>query len=324
MFLSRLLSLTSACLVMAGCASSQPTNPGSNAAALPTPDYPDVITVERGGFTPEGIEYDHRNQRFMLGSFIEGRVYALAEDGSLTTVVEDSDVDAIIGIEVEEDRNRILAAIADPGVFAGQTTGFARVGIFDLATGERLGLYDLDAAYTDAPADTRFFPNDVVADEAGNIYVTDSFAVVVYKLDTNGQASVFVTRDKFPENQSINGIISHPDGYLLIAGSGTGVLYKVDVRNPDSFSLVGLPGKFPGIDGMVWDSQGNLVMTTTGRTIGLSSRDNWASAQIEFAVPQGPASTVARVGDALYMVHPHFADQDPPTVERVNINTESP
>ena len=273
--------------------------------------------MERGGFTPEGIEYDHFNQRFLLGSFIEGKVFALAANGELTTVVDDPDVDAIIGIEVEEDRQRILAAIADPGVFAGQTNGFALVGVFDLNSGARLDLISLDDVYIDAPAETRFFPNDLVADSTGNIYVTDSFAVVVYKIDTQGAASVFVRRNQFPETQSINGIISHPDGYLLIAGSGTGVLYKADTRYPENFSVVGLPEKFPGIDGMVWDANGNLVMTSSGRTVVLNSHDNWASAQLVAAAPQGAASTVARVGDDVYVVYPHFADQEPPTVEKV-------
>lgn len=315
MSLPRILALAGAALCTAAC--STPTS--SQSAMSRVPDYPDVITAERGGFTPEGIEYDHVNQRFLLGSVVDGSVYALASDGRLTPVVTDTDVAAIVGIEVEENRQRILAASADPDVFSGQSTGFAEVGIYDLNTGARLDLVDLDAAYVNAPEGTRFFPNDVVGDEAGNIYITDSFAVVVYKVDTAGRASVFVTRDKFPQDQSINGIISHPDGYLLIAGSGTGVLYKVDVRDPDRFSIIGLPEKFPGIDGMVWDAEGNLVMTTRGRTVALSSRDNWTTAQRVFAVPQGPASTVARVGDSLYLVYPHFADQDPPTIEKVAV-----
>ena len=300
------------CLGLSAC-----SNTSSVSSANIVPDYPDIITVERGGFTPEGIEYDHFNQRFLLGSFIEGKVFALAANGELTTVVDDPDVDAIIGIEVEEDRQRILAAIADPGVFAGQTNGFALVGVFDLNSGARLDLISLDDVYIDAPEETRFFPNDLVADSTGNIYVTDSFAVVVYKIDTQGAASVFVRRNQFPETQSINGIISHPDGYLLIAGSGTGVLYKADTRYPENFSVVGLPEKFPGIDGMVWDANGNLVMTSSGRTVVLNSHDNWASAQLVAAAPQGAASTVARVGDDVYVVYPHFADQEPPTVEKV-------
>ncbi len=313
----RYLLLPILCLGLTAC-----SNTGLMSSANMIPEYPDIITVERGGFTPEGIEYDHLNQRFLLGSFIEGKVFALAANGELNTLVDDPDVDAIIGIEVEEGRNRILAAIADPGVFAGQTNGFARAGVFDLATGARLALVSLDNAYIDAPADTRFFPNDLVGDTMGNIYVTDSFAVVVYKVDAQGNASVFVRRDQFPENQSINGIISHPDGYLLIAGSGTGVLYKADIRNAENFSLVGLPEKLPGIDGMVWDAEGNLVMTSSGRTVVLNSHDNWVSAQLIATAPQGAASTVARVGGNVYVVYPHFADQEPPTVEKVFFENE--
>ena len=137
----RYFLLSFLCLGLTAC-----SNTGSVSSASMMPDYPDIITVERGGFTPEGIEYDHLNQRFLLGSFIEDKVFALAANGELTTVVDDPDVDAIIGIEAEEDRQRILAAVADPGVFAGQTSGFARVGVFDLTSGARLALVSLDDA----------------------------------------------------------------------------------------------------------------------------------------------------------------------------------
>lgn len=315
---SSLFTLTLISIVLPGCAATGATAPAGNGM----PAYPDVITAEKGGFTPEGIEYDNLNHRFMMGSVVEGRVYAMDGEGRLTVVADDPDVDSVVGIEVEEERGRILAASADPDVFAGQTNGFAELAVFDLNSGQRQALVDLSAAYTDAPEGTRFFPNDVVADIAGNIYVTDSFALVVYKVDTSGKASVFISRDQFPENQSINGIVAHPDGYLLIAGSGTGVLYKADVRNPDNFTVVGMPELMPGIDGMVWAGDGSLVMTTRGRTVVLSSHDNWTTAQIKATAPQGQASTVAAVGDDFYVIYPHFADQDPPTVEKVHFNSQ--
>lgn len=55
MSLSRLLTLASAGLCIAGCG----TTTSSQSPANQAPDYPDIITVERGGFKPEGIEYDH-------------------------------------------------------------------------------------------------------------------------------------------------------------------------------------------------------------------------------------------------------------------------
>jgi sugar lactone lactonase YvrE len=311
------------CLLLASlgllqaCAAPPGSVASGTAPVNPVPRYPDVITVERGGFTPEGIEYDQRNQRFLLGSVVEGRVFALDARGRLTTLVDDPDLDAVVGIEVEEARNRLLVVSADAAVFAGQSQGAASVGIYALDSGARIALIDLDAAWPDAPEGTRFFPNDVAGDSAGNIYVTDSFALVVYKVDTALQPSVFVRREQFPDGQSLNGIVVHPDGYLLIAGSGTGAIYKADVRNPRLFGPVGLPEPIAGADGMVWSADGTLVIAARGRTVKLRSSDNWVSARIVAEVPQGAASTVATVGSESYLVFPHFADQDPPTVERV-------
>ena len=50
----------------------------------------------------------------------------------------------------------------------------------------------------------------------------------------------------------------------------------------------------------------------------LTSEDNWATAQLAGVAPyETQATTAAVVGDDIYVVHPHFADEDPPSVERV-------
>ena len=49
----------------------------------------------------------------------------------------------------------------------------------------------------------------------------------------------------------------------------------------------------------------------------LAQRD-WTTAELaSVATYEGQATTVAVVGDDLYVVHPHFADEDPPSVRRV-------
>src|SRR5690606_27236959 len=50
---------------------------------------PDVIVAERGGFIPEGIEYDQANRRFLTGSLAEGTIFVIGNDGSVTPFVED-------------------------------------------------------------------------------------------------------------------------------------------------------------------------------------------------------------------------------------------
>src|SRR5690606_32016911 len=149
-----------------------------------------------------------RGQRFLLGSVSEGKVFVMDPQGALTALVEDPDLKAVLGIEAEEERGRLLVVSADAAVFAGQGSGSADLGIYDLDSGARQALVDLDAVDREAPAGTRYFPNDVTVDAAGNAYVTDSFARQVYKVDGAHQASLFLSRGQFPEDESLNGILA--------------------------------------------------------------------------------------------------------------------
>ena len=59
--------LLASAAVLAAC-SPEPEAPGSTpTAAAPAAPRGTVITVERGGFIPEGIEYDQANGRFLTG-----------------------------------------------------------------------------------------------------------------------------------------------------------------------------------------------------------------------------------------------------------------
>src|SRR5690606_17025490 len=124
-------------------------------------DIPDMIVAERGGFIPEGIEYDQSGERFLVGSLAEGTIFEVANDGSLTPVVEDPELVSSVGIEVDEDRNRLLVANSDAAVFQGQSQGQAMLGIYDLESGERIAMVDLTTALTDLPEDAAYFANDV-------------------------------------------------------------------------------------------------------------------------------------------------------------------
>src|SRR5690606_40418533 len=62
-------------------------------------ELPDMIVIERGGFIPEGIEYDQTNERILVGSLAEGTVFEIAPDGTMTPVIEDGDLVSSVGIE---------------------------------------------------------------------------------------------------------------------------------------------------------------------------------------------------------------------------------
>jgi sugar lactone lactonase YvrE len=288
------------------------------AAAEPTGRWPATIVAERNRFLPEGVEYDQTNERFLVGSLREGTVFQLDRDGRLAPVVEDPELVSSVGIEVDEARGRLLVANSDSSIFSTGGTGQAKLGVFDLNSGDRIAMIDLAAALEDRTEETVFFANDVTVDDRGRIYVTDTRTGAIYRVDEAYQASVlhrFETSKAFAPN----GLVYHPSGYLLVAGGQS--LYKVPLDDPASASQVSLPEPIAGADGVVWASDGRLVIVAAGanRAMAFASSDEWASANLVGVAPYDVmASTAAAVGDDLYVVHPHFRDDGVPSVERVS------
>ena len=315
----QMLVVALVCGMLAGCA-AEPEPPAPDAppaaappAATPAP-LPAVIVAERGGFIPEGIEYDMTNDRILTGSLAEGTILQIHGDGRVTPVVSDPDLVSSIGIEVDEERDRLLVANSDFSVFQSGGAGQAKLGVYNLTTGERLAMVDLAAVITDRPDDAVFFANDVAVADDGTAYVTDTRMNVIYRVDTDYQASVLHQFDD--GGGGPNGIVHHLGGYLLVARGAA--LWNVPLDDPASATEVILPADIPGQDGMVWTAGRLAIVSNDGRVVALTSDDDWATAELAgVATYEGQATTVAVVGDDLYVVHPHFGDADPPSVSRV-------
>lgn len=296
----------------------QPASDSSPESAIPASTLPATIVAERGGFIPEGVEYDPASGRLLTGSLSEGTIFQIHPDGRVTPVITDTELVSSVGIEVDTLRNRLLVANADFGAFSGASQGQAKLGAYDLATGERLAMVELGATIPNRPADATHFANDVAVAEDGTAYVTDTMQNVIYRVGPDYQASVL---HRFSgEGVGPNGIVHHPSGFLLVAGGST--LYKVPVDNPAATSPVTVPEAVEGQDGLVWMPDGRLAITSNSqsRVVALRSNDEWATAEIAgVGAFEGQGTTAAVVGDDLYVSHPHFADQDPPTFSRVTI-----
>lgn len=325
----RNLIAVAACTVLAACSpepeSPTATSPPSPSAAPPPPAAPapqpaagNVITAERGGFIPEGIEYDEDNGRFLVGSLAEGTVFVFERDGRIVPFIQDPELVSSVGIEADEARDRLLVTNSDSAAFADQNaSGQAKLGVYHLTTGERLAMVDLGATVA-SPA--RYFANDVTVDDAGNAYVTDSFANAIYRVSPSYEATVLHRFTELGQEDLLNGVVYHSGGYLLVAAGAR--IFKVPVANPAGTTEVMVAEPVGGQDGIVLTRDGRLVVTSNSQTeprlVAFASNDNWATAQragvAELTGPQ--ATTVAVVGDELWAVHPHFADQEPPTIER--------
>ena len=275
---------------------------------------PDRIVAERGGFVPEGIEYDNNRNRFLTGSFADGTIYEVTSSGRLVPAITSPDLIASIGIEVDESRDTLYVANSNMGI----PNGAAELGIYNLATGEQLAMVDLAASIPDKPADASHFANDVAVSKAGVAYVTDSNMKIVYKVDKYYLASVLIDFGLDAEF-GLNGIEYHPAGYLILASPGTGQLIRVPVDNPQRWELIDLDVPATGVDGIVWTADGSLVGVSNNRSraVKYASDDNWRSARLTgMASYSGQSTTGAVVGNEIYVIQPHFSDDEPPEILR--------
>lgn len=320
------IAFVAAAVLVAGCApepesptaESAPPPPTAPAATRPLANATvNVITAERGGFIPEGIEYDEDNGRFLTGSLAEGTIFVIERDGRVVPFVEDAELVSSVGIEVDEDRDRLLVTNSNSAMFADpNVSGHAKLGVYNLTTGARLAMVDLGTTIS-PPA--RYFANDVTVDDAGSAYVTDTFAGAIYRVAADYQATLLHRFTDLPQGSQLNGIVFHDGGYLLVVAGDR--IYKVPVANPAGTTQVNVTDPVGGQDGIVLTADGRLVATsnsaTEPRLVAFRSDDNWASAlRAGVALLNGQATTAAIVGDEIWAVHPHFADAEPPTIER--------
>jgi sugar lactone lactonase YvrE len=263
---------------------------------------PDTITINVPSLMPEGIEYDATRGQFLLGSISQSSVSVVADDGKLTTLVQDPNLKSIIGLQIDPERNRLLFGSTDQNKIG-------QLGIYDLATGQQIHLVDL-AALT--PGAQGHFPNDIAVDKDGNAYVADSAAGVFYKVDVDGNGSVFLQDPSFVGSFVLNGIDYNPNGYL-VAVRGTDLI-KIPLDNPQSFSVVKVDGDVSGGDGIIFSDAKTLVAAVGNpkHVVQLTSEDDFATATItgDYYPASGSVTTIAIRDGVPYTTDAQFSASD--------------
>ncbi|CAC9975783.1 SMP-30/gluconolactonase/LRE family protein [Flavobacterium panici] len=241
-------------------------------------------TVTDIGLYPEGIDYDSKNEKFLFSSLYKGAVYAMNPKGETTVFATSSKLVLPTGIYTDETRNRLIVANADLGISQKSTATsagtIATVSIFNLTSGALIKEINLKNFTPNAGSCL----NDIAVDTEGNIYITDSFSPNIYKIDTSFTASLFVTNELFkpaPNQFGLNGIVFHPDGYLLAVKTDDFKLFKISISNPSIITEV-TGAAFSAPDGIELDKNNNLVVVENGLALGktytFSSSNNWKSA----------------------------------------------
>lgn len=136
----------------------------------------------------------------------------------------------------------------------------AALAAYDGTTGDRWAFHDLGGL-----VEGGHFANDLALDAQGQVYVTDSFSPVIYKLDAQGKASVFVRSEWFTcEGFNLNGIVWYADGHLLVNKHNSGELFRISTEGAPDIQRVALPKALKGAD----------------RVVELVSNDGWRTARI--------------------------------------------
>ncbi len=294
---------------------------------------PQSISVKAPKLHPEGISYSDKQKAFYLSSIYQGKIVKVGLNGTIEDFAQDDSLVSVIGVHVDKKRGRLLVCNADSGFGAkssAATTGrLAQVVIYDLESRKKLQTIDLAHLYPGG-----HFANDLTFDDVGNIYVTDSFSPVIYKIDTAGKATLLTENAQFQAPKGsfgLNGIVYH-DGYLIVGKADVGELYKVSIENPSDVSEVILDQAINSVDGLLLQEDKALILVTNNFTgqgfdeavYKIVSDDDWksgrvvASKKIEGGVFP---TTVTEVNGKVYVNYSHLPElaQKKPTVEQFQI-----
>ncbi|KAF3560404.1 hypothetical protein F2Q69_00010270 [Brassica cretica] len=169
---------------------------------------------------------------------------------------------ASLGIVIDRDRNRLLVAIAD---LLGNR--YSALASYDMSTWRRVFLAELSGQ-----SEEKSFADDV--DEHGNAYVTDAKGSKIWKVDVSGElvstieSPLFTPPGWYNNLVALNGIVYHPDGFLIVIHTFSGLLYKIDlnadVGDSNKVSLIEVTGGTLSPAKLVESSDGWMTATMTG------------------------------------------------------------
>lgn len=222
---------------------------------LPSCDVPlqEVYPLQSTSSLPEGVAYDNVTHTFFATAIFGGRITRVTPLGQ--EIVFHSETNPKLsfgGAHVDEERRRLWVCVVDV-----QTNPFptSQVWAFNIETKKRTHAISLPPVS---------FCNDLVSDDDGRLYATDSANPNIYLINPKTKSfSVFLSSPAFapvaPGAIALNGIDLSPDGdRLLVVTTVPAALYSVPVADPQAFVAVqtsgdpfAMPGdpRFPGPDG---------------------------------------------------------------------------
>lgn len=286
----------------------------------PTPSFartPHVINFRSLNLYPEGLTWDPSAQHFIVGSQHHRTIHSVSDAAVVETLISDPTLPenaTILGLAIDSIHNRLLALVHS----AAPLPPFNALAAYDLRSRRRVFLSLLDDETPGVITIKRHVANDVAVDFNGNAYVTNSAGNFIWKVDKDGEASVFSRSPVFSESPlavdpdapfsecGLNGIAYVSKGYLLVVQSNTGKMFKVNADDGLARRVL-LTEDLVWADGIAVRSDGVVLVVSHHTLWFIKSHDSWAEGVVydKTALNQEKFATSVTVGgeDRAYVLY---------------------
>lgn len=279
---------------------------------------PESFELPGDNIFPEGVAYNEATGDFFVSATTDGAIYrGNVEEGAETEVFLEGGQDdrtSAVGMTVD-DAGRLFIAGRDTGkVFA-----------YDTEDGQFIQSFENDRQNS--------LINDAVSTPNGDVYFTDSFAPVLYRVSDEGGELAFEeyidfegTPVEYRDGFNLNGIVATEDGrFLITVQYNTGDLFRIDAET-EEITKVELSGASLSTgDGLVLDGQTlYVVRNQPGDVVPVELSEDFTSGEAEegfggssFQYP----TTAAKYDDRLLVVNSRFGGdpEQPFTVSNISI-----
>ncbi|MFH8533857.1 hypothetical protein ACH4GE_36225 [Streptomyces tendae] len=287
---------------------------------------PAPIKTDGANVFPHSLDFDAPSKSFYVGSLKHGTVSTVGTDGKVRTFIDDPQLVSAQAVNIDRERGRVLVSNVDYGTAdrSRKDAPFkvAGVGSYDLETGKQDWCVDLTALTLDGK---QHLISDVTVAPDGTAYAVDELTPTVFRIDPEGNASVFLRDDLLQGTLDIPDFlddvgmaaVEYVAGDQLIIAMADGSLVRVPVRHPEDAQKVRLSTPLASpTAGMRLLADGSVTAVSSGLLTGKPARiqhvtpaDGWKTATVTVTdtvtdpvtndVTEGPDSTTYALSGGL-------------------------
>jgi sugar lactone lactonase YvrE len=216
-----------------------------------------VATLRDSTVFAEGIDADPRTDALYVASVRHRTIYEISRDGRVRDlqVSRSAGIGAMLGVRVAPDGQSLYATTAGLPMmqgYAAADSSLAGVVRIRRADGAVMARWDI-------PADgERHVLGDLTIASDGAVFVSDSYAPVIWRLGVGARALESIRHPLF---RSLQGIALVPGGAHLIVADYSHGLLRVELATGAVARIGDLVGATSlGIDGIVWHHDGVIAI----------------------------------------------------------------